>query len=223
VVRLHTRHSAPRRRFDTNPPRSGGSSAASGPPQSSMYREQDPCDPGDMTDAGAPQAALTLSKGRAEDLFRRHCAEAVRLAYLLTGDVHLAEDLTQDAFVRSFGRFQDLRRPEAFASYLRRTIVNLSRDHFRRLQSERAHSDRERRLEANEDPSLGRVDARDELLHALQALPSRQRAAVVLRHCEGLPEQKVADALGTSVGAVNSLVSRGLTALRERMRGEDGE
>jgi RNA polymerase sigma factor (sigma-70 family) len=88
--------------------------------------------------------------------------------------------------------------------------VNLSRDHFRRLQRERAHSDRKRRLDAEEDLSLGRVDTRDELLYALQALPPRQRAAVVLRHCEGLPEREVADALGTSVGAVNSLVSRGL-------------
>jgi RNA polymerase sigma-70 factor (sigma-E family) len=188
-----------------------------------MYREQNPCELGEMTDVGATRAALTLSRGRAEDLFRQHCADAVRLAYLLTGDAHLAQDLTQDAFVRSFGRFQNLRRPEAFASYLRRTVVNLSRDHFRRLQRERAHSDRERRLDAEEDVRLSRVVARDELLHALQALPPRQRAAVVLRHCEGLPEQEVADALGASVGAVNSLVSRGLTALRERMRGGDGE
>ena len=176
-----------------------------------------------MTDVGAARTALTLSKGRAADLFHRHCADAVRLAYLLTGDGHLAEDLTQDAFVRSFGRFQDLRRPEAFASYLRRTVVNLSADHFRRLQRERAHSDRERRREAEEDVHLSRVDARDELLHALQALPPRQRAAVVLRHCEGLPEQEVADVLGTSVGAVNSLVMRGLTTLRGQMRGGDGE
>ena len=188
-----------------------------------MYREQNPCELGTMTDVGAARAALTLSRGRAADLFRRHCADAVRLAYLLTGDGHLAEDLTQDAFVRSFGRFQDLRRPEAFASYLRRTVVNLSTDHFRRLQRERAHSDRERRREAEEDVHLSRVDARDELLHALQALPPRQRAAVVLRHCEGLPEQEVADVLGTSVGAVNSLVMRGLTTLRGQMRGGDGE
>jgi RNA polymerase sigma-70 factor (sigma-E family) len=188
-----------------------------------MYREQNPWELGTMTDVGATRVPLRLTRGRAADLFRRHCDDAIRLAYLLTGDRHLAEDLTQDAFVRSFGRFQDLRRPEAFAWYLRRTVVNLSRDHFRRLQRERAHSDRERRPEAEEDVRLSRVDARDELLHALQALPPRQRAAVVLRHCEGLPEQQVADVLGTSVGAINSLVSRGLTALREQMRGGDGE
>jgi RNA polymerase sigma-70 factor (sigma-E family) len=176
-----------------------------------------------MTDVGATRATVTLSRRRAADLFHRHCADAVRLAYLLTGDRYLAEDLAQDAFVRSFGRFQDLRRPEAFASYLRRTVVNLSKDQFRRQQRERAHLDRERRRDAEEDVRLSRVDARDELLHALQALPPRQRAAVVLRHCEGQSEQEVADLLGTSVGAVNSLVVRGLTTLREQMRGGDGE
>ena len=189
-----------------------------------MYREQNSCEVVvAMTDVGAAGAALTLSRGRAADLFRRHCADAVRLAYLLTGDAHLAEDLTQDAFVRSFGRFQDLRRPDAFAPYLRRTIVNLSRDHHRRLQRERAHSARERRSDVEEDVGLGRVDARDELLHALQTLAPRQRAAVVMRHCESLSEGEVADALGTSVGAVNSLVMRGLTALRAQMRGEFSE
>ncbi len=166
---------------------------------------------------------MTLSRGRAADLFRRHSADAVRLAYLLTGDGHLAEDLTQEAFVRSFGRFQDLRCPEAFASYLRRTIVNLSRDHFRRLQRERAHSDLEFCPDVQDDVLLSRVDARDELLHALQTLPPRQRAAVVLRHCEGLSEHQIADVLSTSVRAVNSLVLRAVTALRERMKGGDGE
>ena len=166
---------------------------------------------------------MTLSKGRAADLFRRHCADAVRLAYLLTGDGYVAEDLAQEAFVRSFGRFQDLRHPDAFASYLRRTVVNLSKDHFRRLQRERAHSDRERRRDAEEDVRLSGVDVRDELLQALQTLPPRQRAAVVLRHCEGLSEHEVADVMSTSVGAVNSLVVRGLTTLRGQMRGADGE
>lgn len=169
----------------------------------------------------AAERAMTPTRGKAADLYREHAANAVQLAYLLTGNKHLAEDLAQDAFVRLFGRFRDLRHPEAFGFYLSRTVVNLSRDHFRRLQRERALSRRRRRAEAQDDNQLSRVDAQDELLHALQTLPSRQRAAVVLRYCEGLSEQEAAEVLETSAGAVNSLVSRGLTALREKMRGED--
>lgn len=67
---------------------------------------------------------------------------------------------------------------------------------------------------------MGRIDDRDELLQALQDLPPRQRAAVVLRFCEGLTEHETAEVL-TSTGAVNSLVSRGLGTLRQRMGGTE--
>src|SRR2546423_15355559 len=83
------------------------------------------------------------AEGRLGELYRRHAPEAVRLAYLLTGDRALAEDLMQEAFVRGFGRFRDLRNPDAFGAYLRPTIVNLSRSHFRRAKVERAYVARE--------------------------------------------------------------------------------
>ncbi|MPZ68902.1 MAG: sigma-70 family RNA polymerase sigma factor [Actinobacteria bacterium] len=173
--------------------------------------------------AEASKGAMTLGRGRAGDLFHQHSADAVRLAYLMTGDRHLAEDLAQEAFVRTFGRFQDLRRPEAFGPYLRRVVVNLCRDHFRRVTRERLFARHQRAVEGEDDVRLGQVEVRDELLHALGVLPQRQRAAIVLRHCEGLSEQETASALSTSVGAVNSLVARGLSSLREHMRGENGE
>jgi RNA polymerase sigma-70 factor (sigma-E family) len=164
---------------------------------------------------------MTLSRGRAADLYQQHARDAIRLAYLLTGDSYLAEDVTQDAFVRLFGRFQELRKPDAFAFYLRRTVVNLVRDHFRRQKRERAFSRNQRTGNGEEDAALVRVDALDELLCALQSLPPRQRAAVVLRYCEGMSEQDAADVMGASVGAVNSLVSRGLKTLRTQVRREE--
>jgi RNA polymerase sigma factor (sigma-70 family) len=101
--------------------------------------------------------------------------------------------------------------------------VNLSKDHFRRLKRERALSRRQRNPDAEDDVQLSRVEDRDQLLRALQTLPPRQRAAVVLRFCEGLSEHQVAEVLETSVGAVNSLVSRGLAALRRQVRSEDSD
>jgi RNA polymerase sigma-70 factor (sigma-E family) len=156
---------------------------------------------------------------RADELFREHAPAAVQLAFLLTGDRHTAEDIAQDAFVRMFGRFQDLRKPESFRFYLRRTVVNLCRDHFRR--SRRRDAD----LTGSEpDPSeevpFARLEEQDRLLQALQQLPIRQRTAVVLRHCEGLSEEETADAMRTSNGAVNSLVSRGVARLRQLMEGD---
>lgn len=83
----------------------------------------------------AAELAMTQRKQSVTDLYQRHAADADQLVYLLTEEKHLAEDLAQDAFVRVFGRFQELRKPEAFAFYLWRTIVNLSRDHFYRMDN----------------------------------------------------------------------------------------
>ena len=69
----------------------------------------------------------TEGEGGLEGLYRAHAPEALRLAYLLTGERPLAEDLVQDAFVKVLGRFHDLRNRDAFWWYLRRTIVNLAR------------------------------------------------------------------------------------------------
>src|SRR5437773_11555046 len=114
--------------------------------------------------------------GRLAELYVRHSAEATRLAYMLTGDRQLAEDLVQDAFVRLAGRLVHLRDPGAFDAYLRRTIVNLANSHFRRKRVERAYLKRERGSVRTEElmPDPG---ARDELWEALGNLTPRQRAA----------------------------------------------
>src|SRR3954471_3069999 len=77
--------------------------------------------------------------GRLGDLYLRHADGAVRLAYLLTGDMGLAQDLAQDAFVKLAGRLVHLPDPGAFDAYLRRTVVNLANSYFRRKRVERSY------------------------------------------------------------------------------------
>lgn len=153
---------------------------------------------------------------RLEDLYVRNAPSALRLAYFLCGDRDAAQDLVQDAFVRVAGRFAYLRTPDAFDAYLRRTIVNLFTSQLRRRRLERAHLARERsaaaRSHTEDDPAL-----RDEMWHALQSLPNRQRAALVLRYYEDLSERETAEILRCSVGAANQLVMRGMTALRDHL------
>lgn len=157
-------------------------------------------------------------------LYERHAPPAFRLAYLLTGERELAEDLVHDAFVKMLGRFEDLRRPDAFEAYLRRTIINLSHSTFRRRRLERAYAARERRLGATAPVLPGpEVVVEDELWHRLQRLAPRQRAALVLRYYLDLPERDTAEALGCSLRSVKSLVSRGLGALRDQLEDTDEE
>src|SRR5438067_11963823 len=122
------------------------------------------------------------SAGRLGDLYRAHADGAVRLAFLLTGDMALAEDLVQDAFVRLAGRLVHLRDPGAFDAYLRRTVVNLSRSHFRRKRVERAYLQRARgAFEVQTAAAERSVEDRDEVWTALRRVSPRQRAALVLR------------------------------------------
>src|SRR5438270_8063804 len=157
--------------------------------------------------------------GKLGELYLQHADDAIRLAYLLTGDRPLAEDLVQDAFVRLAGRLAHIRDEAAFPAYLRRTVVNLCNSHFRRRRVERAYLKREQRSYRTETwPAEN--EARDDLWKALQGLAARQRAALVLRCYEDLSEQRVAEILNCRPGTVKSLVSRGLGMLRQEIRDE---
>ncbi|MGH2711565.1 MAG: SigE family RNA polymerase sigma factor [Actinomycetota bacterium] len=156
------------------------------------------------------EVATPAEAGRLETLYAAHALDAARLAYLLTGDKALAEDLVHEAFVRMFGRFRDLRNPEAFRSYLRKTVVNLVKSHFRRRGVERSYIAKQ----AAQPTADATIDQGDEMWDQLQTLTPRQRAAIVLRYYEDLTEVQTADVLGCAVGTVKSLVSRGLEQLR---------
>lgn len=144
-------------------------------------------------------------------LYQRHAGDALGLAYLLTGDRALAEDLVQEAFVRIARRLVHIRDPNAFAGYLRRSVVNLANSHFRRRAIERRHLAGEVRSE--EAPGADPGD-RLALRAAIVRLPVRQRTALVLRYYEDLPERAIADLMKCRPGAVKQLVFRAMETLR---------
>jgi RNA polymerase sigma-70 factor (sigma-E family) len=176
--------------------------------------------PGQNAIAEGEAIRLEPGFGPLATLFSEHSARAFRLAYLLTGDRDLAEDLVQDAFVKLIGRFADLRSPDSFDAYLRRTIVTLSYGAFRRRRTERAYLARERGLAERKSDALPDVGGKDELWTQLQRIAPRQRAALVLRYYDDLSEQQAADVLGCSLRTVKSLVTRGIQAMREQQGGE---
>ncbi|HEV8682606.1 MAG TPA: SigE family RNA polymerase sigma factor [Actinomycetota bacterium] len=147
-------------------------------------------------------------------LFADHAPNAIRLARRITGDRVLAEDLVQEAFVRLAARFPDLRDPGAFGGYLRTTVTNLARSHFRRAKLERTYVEQE----ARGGQVTGWVpESHLELRDAIMRLPPRQRAAITLRYYEDLPVAQVADVLGCPAGTVKSLASRGIGRLRREL------
>ena len=153
-------------------------------------------------------------------LYEEHVGRATALARLLTGDDAAAEDLAHEAFIRTAGRFAHLRQPDAFGAYLRTTVVNLSRARFRRQRLERQWL---RRQDPAEPVAQSPFDPDDRatVWAAIQGLPWRQRAAVVLRYYEDVSHPEIARLLRCSVGAVESLQSRAMTTLRSTITRED--
>jgi RNA polymerase sigma-70 factor (sigma-E family) len=139
----------------------------------------------------------------------------VRTAYLLTGDRGHAEDLVQTALLRTARHWARARdAPEA---YVRRVLVNLSRDRirslFRRPRESPMPDEADNWLSV--DAGYERVTERRVVVRALAQLAPRQRQVVVLRFFEDLSVEQTAELLGFSTGTVKSYTSRALARLRE--------
>ena len=148
------------------------------------------------------------------EFFASQYAALCWLGLLLTGDRAEAEELAQEALVRTWWRWKLVRRPDDPASYARKVLVNRRRSLLRRAGVEARYLARSR----PEDLVVPAGDERALVLwQAVQALPARQRAVLVLRFHQDLPEAEVARLLGLPLGTVKSLGHRALARLRERL------
>lgn len=155
------------------------------------------------------------------DVYAAHHREAVRLAYLLCGDPHRAEDAVAEAFVKVYRQWRMGRIAQPRA-YIRRAVVNEVNSRFRRLALERRHAAVRTGDDRGSRASDEQVADADAMITALGQLPARQRTAIVLRYYLDLSEQDAATAMGVSVGTVKSSVSRGLERMRALVREEVG-
>jgi RNA polymerase sigma-70 factor, ECF subfamily len=141
---------------------------------------------------------------------------AFQLAYLLLRDYSLAQEIVQEAFVRVWLSPRTPRELNHFRPWLYRTVVNLSRDHFRRQR-------RWARLRlpwpAPADPAelAERHDAHTELATAVRSLSRREQEAIYIRFFEELPYDEVARIIGGRKGAARVLVHRALRKLRGQL------
>ncbi|WP_232838529.1 SigE family RNA polymerase sigma factor [Streptomyces geranii] len=147
------------------------------------------------------------------DFVRARWSHLVRTAYLLTGDAHHAEDLTQTALAKAYRSWRRVSRSDNPEAYVRRMLVNCNSDRFRKRRVREALTDAPPER-AGRDEAVSWADERSALLGALAQLPPKQRAVVVLRYWEDLSEGEVADTLGCSQGTVKSQASKGLAKLR---------
>ncbi|BCJ42116.1 RNA polymerase sigma factor [Actinoplanes ianthinogenes] len=141
--------------------------------------------------------------------FERHHASLSRLAYLMTGESAVADDLAADALTEVWRHWERVQAADDPAAYGHGILMNLARQWVRRRG-------RERLLTfgvTGRAPSGSDVPAVLDVRGALRKLPHRRRACVVLRYAFDLSEREVAATLGISVGAVKSATSRGAKQL----------
>lgn len=148
-----------------------------------------------------------------EKFVRAHTRTLFTTAFLLTGDRDAAEDLVQETLSRLYPKWASVTRADSPLAYVRRCLANrflsIRRSPEARIEFTGELPDGWDGLDLSERVSISRT-----VWQLLATLPQKQRAAVVLRYFEDLPEAEVAEALGCRPASVRSLVSRGIAAMR---------
>jgi RNA polymerase sigma factor (sigma-70 family) len=161
-------------------------------------------------------AAGSLATQALDCLYRDHAREVYRYAYAVLGNRADAEDVTQTTFVNALGALERGERPRKPSNWLITIAHNVVRQRFRlsRARPEEVALDRDIAVVGQPDsdgPSL------EELVRALQQIPSSQREALVLRELEGRPYKEIAEILGLTSGAVETLLFRARRSLVEEL------
>ena len=157
---------------------------------------------------------MATPEGFSEYVVARQAA-LLRTAYLLTGDVHDAEDLVQTTLIKVVPQWRRIRdNPEP---YVRRVMVNANVSRWRRRRWREHSTDDLPETLTSEPDHAGLIAVRD----ALAGLAPRQRAVIVLRYYEGLTEAEIAAVLSISPGTVKSHARDGLARLRTLLPDHD--
>lgn len=146
------------------------------------------------------------------EFFAGRAASVQRAAYALCGDWHQAEDLTQTAFGQVYRAWPRIRSHDALNAYVHQTLVRTYLNERRRGRREIATARVPDRSLSTQAGSA--VDDRLSLLAALDRVPPRQRACLVLRYLLDYSIEQTAEAVGCTASTVTSQTSRGLAALR---------
>ena len=154
------------------------------------------------------------------DFYRAEYRSVARLAYVLTGDHHAAEDLAQEAFVTAQKNWPKVCSYEAPEAWLRRVLVNRARSRFRRLGRERGAMNRVRSNERG-DPPPGLEPEAIDLWREVRNLPRRQAQAIALTYLDGLKTAEVGEIIGCSAATVKTHLQRGKRTLAQRL-GDEG-
>jgi len=158
------------------------------------------------------------------ELVRRHQDAAWRIAYHYVGDRAEAEDLAQEAFLKILDAASSYCPTARFSTYLYRVIANLCIDYHRKRRPHYPGEMPPQESPSDEPDTQLKTRERDRAIQmALEALPDRQRMAVVLCYFEDLPLAEIAEAMDTTYKAVERLLARARKSLAPHLEGFFGK
>lgn len=157
-------------------------------------------------------------------LYDAHVDRVYRLAYRLAGDDELARDFTQETFIRAFERLDTFRGESRLSTWLHAIATTVALNGLRKVKRFRT---RETVLEAADGIAGGarsaEPDLKTRLRDAIDALPRKYRAVVVMHDVEGYTHEEIAAALGVEVGTSKAQLSRARAKLRAALSDFAGE
>lgn len=154
-------------------------------------------------------------------LYREHAPHVYAIVRRLAGEDHLAQDLSQEVWIRAFDRLDQFRGDAGFGTWVHRIARNMAISHLRRSK---------RRAEVEAEAAPGETAApggdlaleRRALEEALERLPPGYRTVLVLHDVEGLTHEEIAESLGVAVGTSKSQLHKARARMRELLT-HDGE
>ncbi len=151
--------------------------------------------------------AATGDRAASRALYDRHAARVHRLAYRVCGDPDLAEDLTQDVFVKVFRSLGQFRGDAAFSTWVHRIAVTVSLNAMRKVKRLREReTDLDEAHQHEFEPDSIDPDLRARLAAAIEALPDSVRIALVMHAIEGYTHAEIGEALGIAEGTSKAKV-----------------
>jgi len=158
-----------------------------------------------------------LASREIDDLYRAHVAEVYRYAYAVLGNHADAEDVTQTTFLNAYRSLEQGVKPRKASNWLLTIASNAIKQRFRQEQSRPRQVELDERIayagveDDDDGPSVG------ELLTALSKIPPQQRQAIVLREFEGRSYAEIAEILGVTTSALETLLFRARRSLAEEL------
>lgn len=177
--------------------------------------------------ASLVDAARAGDRRAFEGLVRATSPDTYTLARRLCGNADDASDVVQETYLRAYRSIRRFRGDAAFTTWLYRITANCAADHVNR-RSRHRHDDLsddhvDERAEIDPESRVGHLELRDQLKLALDALPPKLRAVVVLRDIYDLPHEEIAEHLKITESAAKVRLHRARRKLREGLLPLPGE